>query len=209
MIKLICVLALVFAAQCKLGVLVPPPAALTVEQGKCLLTNKYEAIVLRASLTSGDADPKIAANYKAAVDAGFKDIELSISPCLPCEPVDQVKAMAAAIKGINYARIWITIDVPGWREFKAFNQVYIQDMIGQLKSLGKKIGILSSKFQWEDNFGADFSGASGLELMFEALDKDPSFKSFKAFGGWRKPYAKHYNSGADLCSSKMELIFKE
>ena len=74
---------------------------------------------------------------------------------------------------------------------------------------GIKIGILSTKVQWEEYFGSDYSGASRSPLMYEALNKDPSFKDFRAFGGWRKPAAKYFQSEAPICSLKLDLAYSE
>jgi hypothetical protein len=208
MYKILCLIALVLAAQCKIGTLIPPPDKISADNAKCLIGAKHEFIIIRGSQVSGKADPAVVSNAAVAKAAGFADIDLFFSPCIPCDPKDQSTEFINAIKAVTYAKIWIVIGVPGWREFKAFNQAYLEELIGYLTKTGKKVGILSSKFQWEDTFGPSYSGAAKLDLMYESLNKDASFKDYKPFGGWKTPVAKHYESGASVCTFKMEMVFK-
>jgi len=208
MFKVLCLITLALVAQCKIGTLIPPPDKITEDNAKCLIGAKHTFINIRGSQVSGKADPAVVSNAAAAKSAGFTDVDLIFAPCLPCAASEQTTEFINAVKTIAYARIWVVIDVPGWREFKAFNQAYLEELIGLLQKTGKKVGMLTSKFSWEDNFGASYSGASKLDLMYENLNKDPSFGDFKPFGGWKTPFAKHYESGASVCTFKMEMVFK-
>ena len=205
------VILLVLAAVVfgRLGVLIPQPAKLTAETAKCLLDAKYDFVVIRAWVPSGNVDPNAIANIQAAKAAGFKDIDVYMAPCLPCEPIDQTKTMLQALKDQPYSRVFVSIDVPGWREFKSFNQLFLEDVLTEIAKGSKKPAVFSTKFLWEDNLGRDYSGASKYDLMYENLNKDPSFKDYQPFGGWRKPYSKHYATGAPVCSLNMELVYKE
>ena len=208
-LRVFCILVLSLVALCHKGVLIPPPEKLTEENAKCLLAAGYDFVVIRGYVVSGNVDPNAVANIQTAKAAGFTDIDVYMSPCLPCNPDDQTKEMLEALKGQPYSRIYVSIDVPGWREFKSFNRLFLEDVMTEITKGGKKVGIFTTKFLWEDNLGSDYSGASKYDLLYENLNKDPSFKDYKAFGGWRKPYAKHYDSGVSLCSMKMELVYKE
>ena len=207
--RAVILLFLAAVAFCRLGVLIPTPDKLTPETAKCLLAAGYDFVVIRAYLSAGNVDPNAIPNIQAAKAAGFKDIDVYMAPCLPCEPIEQTKDMLKALKDQPYSRAFISIDVPGWREFKSFNQAFLEDVITEIAKAGKKPAVFSTKFLWEDNLGRDYSGASKYELMYENLNKDPSFKDYQPFGGWRKPFAKHYATAAPICSLKMELVYKE
>eukprot|EP01022_Parablepharisma_sp_SALTPOND_P004506 TRINITY_DN120406_c0_g1_i1.p9 TRINITY_DN120406_c0_g1~~TRINITY_DN120406_c0_g1_i1.p9 ORF type:complete len:258 (+),score=29.66 TRINITY_DN120406_c0_g1_i1:6970-7743(+) len=208
MMKLIFVVSLAMAVMCHLGTLVPPPGKLTPETAKCLLGSGHDFTAIRVYTSEGKVDPNAVANLQAAMTAGFKNIDVFVSPCLPCEPETQIKEVVDMLKGKKPGTLWINIDVPGWREFKAFNQLFLEDLLNGFSKAGLKVGILGSKFQWEEFFGPGYSGGSKYDLMYESLNKKADFNDFKPFGGWRKPAAKHFQSGALLCSLKMELLFK-
>ncbi len=205
--KLFFVAFLAVVAMCKLGTLVHDK--MTVDSYKCLLNSKHEFTAIRALTSDGKVDDNLIVNLKNAKDAGLKDIDVYISPCLPCEPEDQIAAVVNALKGQQYGKIYINIDVPGWREFKNFNQMFLEDVINGLTKAGIKFGVLSTKAQWEEYFGPDYSHASRFPLMYESLNKDPSFKDFKPFGGWRKPAAKFFQADASICSLKLDLAYAE
>ncbi len=208
MFKAFCILAMAIVATCHLGALIPPPDTFTADNAKCLMNNKHDFIVLRVSTSDGKVDSHFAANYKAAKAAGYKSIDAYFVPCIPCDPADQSKVAIEAIKGLDIGKIWIEIGVQGWREFKNFNRMYLEDLMTALTPSGKKLGILSSKYEWDENLGEDYDGASSKGLMYKSLDKDPSFKGYKTFGGWRKPEAKQYQAAATLCSLKVDLAYK-
>ena len=207
--KTIFILSLIFAAMCRHGTFIPPPDKITVDTAKCILTNKHDFTIIRVYTADGKIDPNALNNLAAAHEAGFKDIEVSISPCLTSEPEDQVKEVIELLKKDHLHGIWINVDVRGWREFKSFNQMFLEDLVNGFTKAGIKVGIISSKLQWEDFFTASYSAQSKLPLAYVSLNKEANFNDFKAFGGWKKPFAKHYQSGADLCSLKMELLYKE
>ncbi len=210
--KKLCIFSLVMVAvycASSIGTLIPPPDKLTMESGKCLVDAKHKFAIIRASISTGEVDPGLAENFKAATASGMPEIEFSVSPCVPCDPVDQAKKTIEAIKGYPAKRIWVNIKVPGWREFKDFNRGYLEDLLKEFEKAGKRVGVIAAKFQWEEFFGADYSGGAKYDLMYEALDKKPSFKGFRKFGGWKKPVAKHYESGATVCSMKMEMVYRE
>ena len=198
-----------FLCECHLGTMIPPPTSLSPDTAKCLIAAKHHFTIIRASMTDGKVDPNVVRNYNAAKAAGFQNIDLLISPCITCEPATIIQEMISATKDLGATRIWINVDVPGWREFRSFNQVFLGDLIDEITKAGKKAGVLVSKFQWNDVFGEDFAGASAQELAYVRLNKKATFKDFEPFGGWTKPYAKHYESDAVLCKEKMNLVYKE
>eukprot|EP00831_Metopus_contortus_P024712 TRINITY_DN214_c0_g1_i15.p2 TRINITY_DN214_c0_g1~~TRINITY_DN214_c0_g1_i15.p2 ORF type:complete len:222 (+),score=37.58 TRINITY_DN214_c0_g1_i15:174-839(+) len=201
-------LMLVVSSLCHLGAIVPPPDQLTSDIVKCLISEKQDFIAIRGYLSSGKVDPNLKANVKIASDGGMKAIDLVFNPCVPIEPETQAKEFIAAIEGMNVQNIWINVDVPGWREFKNFNVLFMEDLLAALSKSGKKVGVLSSKFKWEDNFGSSFHGGSSKSLMYESLNKDPSFKDFKPFGGWKKPSGKYFDSSYSACSLKLKMAYK-
>jgi len=207
--KVFCIVAIAFVVSCHTGSLIPPPDKLTADNAKCLLASKHEFTVIRGYLSDGKVDPNGVANFDAAKTGGFKAIEVSISPCLPCEPADQIKQILDAFKSETYGRIWINIGVPGWREFKNFNILFFEDLVNGFLKGGKKVGVIASKFEWEEYFGTDYTGGAKFGLMYKSLNKDPSYKDFKPFGGWRKPEAKQYDTDAAICSLKMDLVYME
>eukprot|EP00831_Metopus_contortus_P077711 TRINITY_DN7360_c0_g1_i4.p1 TRINITY_DN7360_c0_g1~~TRINITY_DN7360_c0_g1_i4.p1 ORF type:complete len:241 (-),score=52.42 TRINITY_DN7360_c0_g1_i4:145-867(-) len=186
-------LMLIVASLCHLGAIIPPPKVISAENVKCLINAKQNYIMIRGYISSGTVDPYMKTNVKTAVENGITTIDLVFNPCVSHAPEEQAMEFIDAIKGIAVQNIWINVDVPGWREFKNFNILFMEDLLAALSKSGKNIGIFSSKFLWEDNFGSSFHGASSKRLMYENLNKDPSFKDFKSFGGWKKPYAKCFD----------------
>lgn len=91
---------------------------LTADTFKCLIGSKHDFTVIRGYTSEGKLDPNLLTNIKAAKEAGIKNVDVFVNPCLPCEPEEQVKAVVNALKGQPFGKVWINIDVPGWREFK-------------------------------------------------------------------------------------------
>ncbi len=209
LLKTICVISLAVMAACRLGAMVPPPDALTSENAKCLIAKNHDFVIVRAYTSAGKVDRNFLSNLKIAKAAGFKTIDISVSPCLPCDPAEQVHEILTAVAGLDFAKIWVVIDVPGWREFKEFNRMFLDDMVSGLAKAGKSVGVFASKYEWEEAFGDDYDGASKYPLMYKNLNKVASFSDFRSFGGWKKAEVKQYQSGASLCSLKLDLAYRE
>ena len=208
-IHVLFLLSIALLANCRTGGFIPPEVSLDVAAAQCLLSQSHTFIAINAYSVYGKVNPNAIASIATAKEAGFNEVDIYFSPCTACEPDVQAREIVEAFKEVEYGKIWLKIGARGWREFRYYNRRYLKAMLDEFTKLGKKVGIVSSKFEWEDPFGKDYTDAAGYSLMYKSLNKDPSFKDFAEFGGWKKPEAKLYDSDKDVCSISMDLIYRE
>ncbi len=201
------VIVFTVADAVKLGSELVPTTVLTPEKAKCILEKGYEFVLIHAYTTDGRVNPNALNNIAVAKEAGFKEIDLYFGPCFACEPDVQAREILAALKEVQYGKIWIKIGSKGWREFPYYNRRYLKTIMDQFPK--EKVGILVSKFEWEDPFRKDYDGAKDYSLMYKSPNKDPSFDDFVPFGGWKKPEAKLFEADDIICETGMNLISKE
>jgi len=99
-----------------------------------------------------------------------------------------------------YNTIWLDIeDNPStgceWTQVSAEDRcTFLQDLVTEVKSRGRKVGIYSSHYEWNSVFGSATacSKFTDLPLWFAYYDGYQNFDAFTKypFGGWTTPYAK-------------------
>uniref|UniRef100_A0AC35GRK8 Lysozyme n=1 Tax=Panagrolaimus sp. PS1159 TaxID=55785 RepID=A0AC35GRK8_9BILA len=165
--------------------------AVDVNGFKCLSQNGYSFYIARVWRSIGSADPTGIQNIKNARQAGWKYVDGYIFPCFKksCGSAkDQVKATLDRLSKDNakIGMLWLDVEVENWPADKSANQAFILDMAKQAEEMGTKVGIYTSKNNWDQIVG-NWSGVSDKPLWYAHWDGQQNFNGFKAFGGWRKP----------------------
>ncbi len=208
--SLLLISALFLIGFCKLGLDLPTPDLLTAATAKCLLENHYETLYIRAYRSYGKIDPNVLTNIRIARAAGFKDIDVYIFPCVSCgNPKQQVKDALANLKGIEYGMVWLDVEEYQWTKNLTYNREIVTAMLNEVVAQGRKVGVYTNWREWGLTVGKDWDGASAYPLWFPYWDHTASFKGFKEFGGWKKPYAKQYEAEGKICGlTGLDLDYK-
>ncbi len=80
-------------------------------------------------------------------------------------------------------------------------------MIKQIKNLGVKFGIYTSKTQWISIMNDVTKFSSYSPLWYTQYDNEKSFNDFQAFGGWSKPSIKQFISNVKECGVVLDKNF--
>ena len=165
-------------------------------------TRSIEFVIVRAYRSTGTVDPNAAATIIAASEAGIKNVDAYLFPCVPCgDGAKQVRDTNDALKsaGANYGMLWLDIERFKWNADKSTNQAFIKDMIDEASSLGIKTGIYAGYYSWEATVGLDWDYAKSLPLWYAHYDNEANFDDFKTYGGWTTPSIKQYIGDHTAC----------
>ena len=84
------------------------------------------------------------------------------------------------------------------------------DIINGIETRGKKCGIYTSRFMWENIVGSRYGckqAAQKAQLWYAHYDDDPSFSDFGPFGGWKLPNIKQYKGDTKVCGASVDLNY--
>ncbi len=164
------------------------------------LKQSYARVCVRGFQSIGRVDPYLEKNLKALSNVSLT-ADVYMLPCVYCnDPEAQAEKIMAVLKVNAYNTLWVQVE-GAWGADQATNQVFIQMLIKALQSKGvKKVGIFTFQPTWDRIFGKAFDALSSLPLWYTRWNGDPEAKDFVAFGGWKKPTAKQYDTDDDSCS---------
>lgn len=120
--------------------------------------------------------------------------------------------MMSSISSSLYGMVWLDVETNpssgcSWKGHDATsNCQFVTDLINGIKAKGKKVGIYSSRYMWEDIFGSQSAcqSAASQQLWYAHYDNSPSFSDFSKFGGWSKPNIKQYKGDTTLCGAGVD-----
>ncbi len=197
-------------ALCRLGVDIPNPLVINATLWSCLKTRKVEFLTARAYRSYGAVDPNVLANIKNAHAAGIKQVDVYIFPCVQCgNPRRQVNDTLAHLKGADFGVVWVDVEEYKWNKDKAVNRAFLTEMFAEVVRHGRKLGVYTNWREWDLVVGRDWDGAAQYLLWYPYWNRDPSFKDFKPFGGWKKPYRKQLTMDTMYCGEKFLLDYQE
>ena len=174
----------------------------------CLVNAGYSFAVPRGYCSYGGMDSNIVANLKSAWDGGMKNVDVYMFPCVPCgNPKGQVNQLVDALGGSKYGMIWVDVEIYKWSGDQGANRQFILDCVAQVKARGKTPGIYTSYYNWQTIVGTSWDGVKDVPLWYAHYDNDPSFRDYKAFGGWSKPSIKQYAGDKSACGVGIDLNF--
>lgn len=178
----------------------------------CLKREGIDFFVTRVWRSTGSADRNGPANLQNCASAGIAKCDGYLFPCVKCGHTQkQAEDTVSYLKenGARFGTIWVDIEAPNlWTSDKSVNRKVFQNLINGLKNRGANPGVYTSKSQWCQIMGCDFTAGSAYPLWYPHYDGRPSFSDFAPFGGWSSPYAKQYNGGSDICSINADLNWK-
>ena len=174
----------------------------------CLVSNGYVYAVPRGYCSYGGIDANVVANLKSAWDGGMHNVDVYMFPCVPCgNPKNQVDQLVNALSGSKYGMIWVDVEIYKWSGNQEANRNFILEAVAQIKARGKVPGIYTSYNNWQNIVGINWDGVSSLPLWYAHYDNDPSFRDYRAFGGWSKPAIKQYAGDKSVCGAGVDLNF--
>jgi len=190
--------------SCKTGVDIPNPMIISTDLWKCLSSQHHvEFLTARAYRSYGVVDPNVLTNIHNAHASGIKEVDVYIFPCFPCaNPKKQVQDTIEHLKNEQYGVIWVDVEEYQWGKDKAANRKFLEEMFDELDKTNKKVGIYTNWHEWDVIVGNDWTRAAKYYLWYPHWDKDPSFKDFRQFGGWTKPYRKQLTCDTYFCNEK-------
>ncbi|MFE9123486.1 hypothetical protein [Streptomyces sp. NPDC007172] len=106
--------------------------------------------------------------------------------------------MAKAVKDVQLqdAVLWLDVaESKYWSGDQTANRSTFTGLLAAYKATGLTIGITTAQSVWEEIFGADYTAASDLPLMFGRADGVASLDGFTPFAGWTTPAAASRRSG--------------
>ena len=172
---------------------------------KCLKSHGQSFFIPRCYQSNGKVDPNCAKNLDNGHAAGLK-IGLYMFPCFSCgNPAKQVEDTIKDVGSRPVDIYWVDVEKLGWSSDKNKNREFIQAMVNEIKSKGKKAGIYSNYYMWQDIVGLDWSAMSDHPLWYAHYDKLEACSDFKPFGGWKKPMFKQYQGTTTLCNGGVDI----
>jgi hypothetical protein len=112
--------------------------------------------------------------------------------------------------GIPMSSLWIeVIQSSEWYNSPTQNRASFLDVIKAGQAAGIKLGIQSSKQDWETLFGSDFTDPSfnSIPLTYPGADDNMDFKDFQAFGPWKEPHKKILKSVFHDCNLSSQIMW--
>ena len=191
------------------SVFTPLDTPLTAEAAKCFFESSIKNPVIRVYVYDGRMDPYAEANMKMALDAGYKTVDVVMAPCMGCNPESQALRVAKFLKDRSYVNmVWIDTEYLYWMH-RYSNEEMLKTIVSVLSKESFHLGIISSRTIWDKYFDPSFTEVAHYPLMYMSLNKEPSFKDFTKFGGWKGPQSKFYDANGKLCNMNVGLIYYE
>ena len=176
--------------------------------------------IVRGYCSYGAVDKNACGTLKNAKSAGFQYVDIYMFPCVSnCGKgaATQVHEMVSGLSGCPYNMIWLDVERYKWHSSKSENRKWAEDAVSAMRGEGKKVGIYSSYYSWEEIMGLEYSGLSSYPLWYlyyiyiyiynyryPHYDGNPSFSDFKSFGGWSSPAIKQYKGTTSYCGASID-----
>jgi len=201
------ILALFAVSEAAKGVDVS--AAVSQNSFTCIKNSGYgNFAVVRTYQSNGHVDANGANTIKNARAAGIPYVDAYHFPSTgvnaKTQVADNINNLRA--KGASIGMLWFDIEGTQYWKDCSFNQNFLQQMIDQANSMSVRIGIYSSKSQW-DPIMCSSTKFSSLPIWYAHYDKNPAFSDWVNFGGWTKPAIKQYEGDTTVCSVGVDLNF--
>lgn len=175
----------------------------------CLQSNGYSGALIRAYRTILGTDPNFTANIQNVQSAGMTaGAWVSLVGQMP---TTDAATVAQKVKDANVQDAVLWLDTSGanyWPSDQSSAQSAFTSLLAAFKATGLSLGISTAASDWSSIFGADFSPASDLPLMYAHFDGVQSFSDFAPFGGWSTPTAKTYSGDTRLCGVQIDRIWQ-
>jgi hypothetical protein len=178
---------------------------------QCLKNNGFVAAIPRGYMSVGRVDPNMVSNVANARAAGFQYVDVYMFPCPTCSSSAEQQFSqlwnAFSASHVNVGMVWL--DIEGrqyWSSSTANNQSFYKQLVAATQRVGAKVGIYSSKVQWQEIFGsASFDGGFRGPLWYAHYDNNARCSDFSAFGGWGSPTLKQYVGDTVQCSAGIDI----
>ena len=205
--KIFFVSLLAVTVMCHLSVFTPTLTMMTQKTAECLFKAKYEMPVVRVFTNTGKLDPYGEANLKILHIVGFKNVAVVMNPCQTCNAEEQAKIVADLLKKNRYAtKVWVDSDYLQLSDKKR-NIEILDELTATLRIESYYPSLMATKALWEAHYGPAGDEFSQFELMYKSFNKEPNYKDFIKFGGWKEPKAKNYQAIDMVCGQEMSLIY--
>mmetsp|Transcript_61684 Transcript_61684/g.75633 ORF Transcript_61684/g.75633 Transcript_61684/m.75633 type:complete len:224 (-) Transcript_61684:18-689(-) len=186
------------------------------------LKQSIEFIITRAWHSYGAFDSTSITNLKNAQNAGFglNSTDVYFFPCTTTGRPTATEQMTYMINnltnaGAQYGMIWLDIEgnpksTCSWSQYSdTTNCNFIQELTNTAVKMGKKVGIYSSKGEWESIVFSSVKACPEVgiyPLWYAHYDKQPNFDdwSVEEFGGWTQPTIKQYTDDQRYCNTAFD-----
>lgn len=217
MIK-ICLLGLTLLAvtYCNLGIVSDASDSTVAAAFSCMAKGGYPtgAISVASSPTQIQIDSAGLANLGKARNA-FTKVFLTFFSCRGRDPVKQVdefvKKISKDLYDIVYVylgqeSLWYQCSPTGYTNQQ--NCDYMHSLLAQFKKYNINTGIASDEGKWAAQCGTVCNDVGTYPLYWTPqADSNPSFATFKPFGGWKAPAVKVYEWSAKVCGAEVDLLY--
>ena len=135
-------------------------------------------------------------------------------PCRGKSAVQQANELVDSVYQ-SYGMIWIDVEINpssgcSWYSYSSSSNCdFVLELIDALEARGKKVGIYSSMYQWEESLGSNYAcpEAAKVPIWYAHYDNRQTFSDFSSFGGWSYPDIKQYVGDTSLCSVGVDLDY--
>uniref|UniRef100_A0A914Z6C2 Uncharacterized protein n=1 Tax=Panagrolaimus superbus TaxID=310955 RepID=A0A914Z6C2_9BILA len=150
----------------------------SIDGYKCLAKNGFSFYIGRIYRSIGIPDIHGIQNIKNARAAGWKKVSGYIFPCLRVgcpRPKDQIEAAIQRVKfeGAQIDMLWISVRQNEWPADIAYNRLFILELIKHAETLGIKVGIYTSRDNWDLIVGLEWNGAADKPLWYALFNGKP------------------------------------
>ena len=187
----------------------------SVDIMKCFVSEGYTFIIPRCYRDIGSMDDNCYQNVKNAHAAGMKRVDVYFLPCFSCGNVrGHVQTFWNTVSqwDVTFERTWLDIE-GGWSSSYSANQVFFNELMNSVRSVGFVHGIYCNQYHWNLFFTLDFiyRYASETKLWYCHWDYEANFDQFEvvAFGGWTWPNMKQYQDTTWFCGGAVDFNYEE
>eukprot|EP00027_Filamoeba_sp_ATCC50430_P006162 CAMPEP_0168561690 /NCGR_PEP_ID=MMETSP0413-20121227/11730_1 /TAXON_ID=136452 /ORGANISM="Filamoeba nolandi, Strain NC-AS-23-1" /LENGTH=210 /DNA_ID=CAMNT_0008593079 /DNA_START=78 /DNA_END=710 /DNA_ORIENTATION=+ len=167
----------------------------------CLKNNGFSFAIIEAWNGGYQYDKNIANCVSQAWAAGMAHVDVYAFMCPYCTgnnpPSTAVTTLVNNLKsqGVQYGMLWFDIEQCDgcWGSFDT-NINFLEEAVNTAVSLGVKVGIYTSEYEWGVTVGSSCTAFKSYPLWYADWDDVPAFDDAWAweFGGWTTPAIKQY-----------------
>lgn len=195
----------------------------------CLKSSGEDFVITRSWLSYGAFDSCGAQNVRNAKNAGIQYVDVYMFPCRGQSASSQVSSLVSGLSSSlgedqfdderellesSYGMIWIDVETNpsrgcGWGSDYSANCQYVEELISAIQSHGRKAGVYSSEYMWEQIMGSRTActGPSKVDLWYAHYDHSASFSDYRQIGGWSSPSIKQYVGDTSECGVGVDRNF--
>ncbi|EPB77541.1 hypothetical protein ANCCEY_03383 [Ancylostoma ceylanicum] len=186
---------------------------LTLSGAKCLKSNYYSTLFIRAYSPAGNGafDSAACSNVNNANSAGLgTEVYMTPQPKSTTKNgTQQFDELYSGLKKCNVVirSVWIQVTSPiNWNASPVYNVNFLNSIISRASQYGVNVGIYTNQYDWNQITNGASGSPNGLMLWYWSVNGSgtsgetaANFNDFRAFGYWNAPNVKQFAQVESVC----------